>query len=105
MSSPYILILCGDPSKEQYERYKISGPTSVYIFGKHAEEISKKVFHPKKILLSNQDLSSVMNYIFHDEYQHKTNILFSPGHPSGQDYKNFEERGDHFIKLALSSND
>ena len=22
-----------------------------------------------------------------------------------QDYKNFEERGDHFIKLAMSSND
>jgi UDP-N-acetylmuramoylalanine-D-glutamate ligase len=46
-----------------------------------------------------------MNYIFKDEYHYKTNILFSPGHPSGQDYKNFEERGDHFIKLALRSND
>ena len=26
-------------------------------------------------------------------------ILFSPGHPSGNDYKNFEERGDHFKQL------
>src|SRR6056300_1982024 len=51
MSSPYVLILCGDPSKEQYDSYKIIGPTKVYIFGKHAEEISKKIFHPDKILL------------------------------------------------------
>ena len=105
MSSPYVLILCGDPSKEQYDSYKIIGPTKVYIFGKHAEEISKKIFHPDKILLCNQGLSSVMNLIFKDVYHCKTNILFSPGHPSGQDYKNFEERGDHFIKLALGSND
>jgi len=105
MSSPYVLILCGDPSKEQYDSYKISGPTKIYIFGKHAEEISEKVSHPEKILLCNQDLSSVMNYIFKDVYNCQTNILFSPGHPSGQDYKNFEERGDHFIKLALRTND
>ena len=105
MSSPYVLILCGDPSKEQYDSYKIIGPTKVYIFGKHAEKISKKIFHPDKILLCNQGLSSVMNLIFKDVYHCQTNILFSPGHPSGQDYKNFEERGDHFIKLALGSND
>lgn len=105
MSGPYVLILCGDPSKEQYDNYEIIGPTKVYIFGKHAEEISKKVFHPEKILFRNQGLSSVMNDIFKDEYHYQTNILFSPGHPSGQDYKNFEERGDHFIKLALCSDD
>jgi len=105
MSGPYVLILCGDPSKEQYDNYEIIGPTKVYIFGKHAEEISKKVFHPEKILFRNQGLSSVMNEIFKDEYHCQTNILFSPGHPSGQDYKNFEERGDHFIKLALCSDD
>ena len=105
MSNPYVLILCGDPNKEQYDSFKISGPTKGYIFGKHEEEITKKVFHPEKILLSNRGLASVMNYIFQDEYHCKTNILFSPGHPSGQDYKNFAERGDHFIKLALSPND
>jgi len=46
-----------------------------------------------------------MNDIFKDKYHCQTNILFSPGHPSGQDYKNFEERGDHFIKLVLCSDD
>lgn len=105
MSSPYVLILCGDPNKEQYNNYKINGPTKVYIFGKHAKEISRKVSHPKKILFCNEGLASVMNQIFNDTYNCRTHVLFSPGHPSGQDYKNFEERGDHFIKLVLHSDD
>ena len=105
MSNPYVLILCGDPDKERYESYEIEGPTRVYIFGNHAEEISKKIFHPKKILFHNQGLSSVMRSILKEKYDSQTHILFSPGHPSGQDYKNFEERGDHFINLAMSSND
>ena len=29
-----------------------------------------------------------------------TRILFSPGHPSGNDYNHFEERGDHFKQLV-----
>ena len=105
MSTPYVLILCGDPDKEQYESYEIEGPTKVYIFGNHAEEISSKIFHPEKVLFHNQGLSSVMRSIFKEKYDSQTHILFSPGHPSGQDYQNFEERGDHFIKLAMNSND
>jgi UDP-N-acetylmuramoylalanine-D-glutamate ligase len=30
----------------------------------------------------------------------KENILFSPGYPSGKDYKNFEKRGAHFNHLV-----
>jgi UDP-N-acetylmuramoylalanine-D-glutamate ligase len=30
----------------------------------------------------------------------KENILFSPGYPSGKDYRNFEERGSHFNLLV-----
>ena len=105
MSNPYVLILCGDPDKEQYNSCKIVGPTKVYIFGNHAEEISRKVSHPEKILFHNQGLSSVMRSIFKEVYDCQTNILFSPGHSSGQDYKNFEERGDHFIRLAKRLND
>ena len=104
MSSPYVLILCGDPEKEQYESHKIIGPKKVYIFGNHAEEISRKIFHPEKIVFKNKGLSSVMRAIFKETYDSQTQILFSPGHPSGQDYKNFEERGDHFIKLVMSLN-
>ena len=105
ISKPYVLILCGDPDKEQYESFKIIGPTKVYIFGHHAEEISRKIFHPEKLLFHNQGLSSVMRSIFKETYDSQIHILFSPGHPSGLDYKNFEERGDHFIKLAMRSND
>tara|TARA_B100000579_G_scaffold425552_1_gene431442 strand:- start:805 stop:1866 length:1062 start_codon:yes stop_codon:yes gene_type:complete len=105
ISKPYVLILCGDPDKEQYESFKIIGPRKIYIFGYHAEEISRKIFHTEKILFQNQDLSSVMRSIFKETYESQIHILFSPGHPSGLDYKNFEERGDHFIKLAMRSND
>jgi UDP-N-acetylmuramoylalanine-D-glutamate ligase len=65
----------------------------------------KKSISPKKNIISNQDLSSVMNSFLKMYMIARPTILFSPGHPSGQDYKNFEERGDHFIKLALRSND
>ena len=64
MSNPYVLILCGDPDKEQYESYEIIGPTKVYIFGNHAEEISSKIFHPEKIVFNNKGLSLVMRSIF-----------------------------------------
>ena len=100
-SAPYCLILCGDPNKEQYKNYKIIGPKKVFIFGAHAREIYKRISHPKKILLHNNNLLSVMRLI-KDEFKDLTTylqILFSPGHPSGNDYKNFEERGDHFKQL------
>ena len=75
-SNPYVLILCGDPNKEQYGLYEIAGPTKVYIFGKHAQEISKKIFHPEKILFHNQDLSSLIKSIFKESYHRQTSIPF-----------------------------
>ena len=101
MFGNYYLILCGDPNKEQYKNYKIIGPKKVFIFGRHAREIYKRVSHPKKILLHNNNLLSVMRLIKDDkDLDGGTSILFSPGHPSGNDYKNFEERGDHFKQLV-----
>ena len=98
MTHSYFLILCGDPNKEQYQKYKIIGPKKVFIFGRHAREIYKKVSHPKKILFHNQGLTSTMYAIKMENSS--ANILFSPGHPSRNDYKNFEERGDHFKELV-----
>mgnify|MGYP001194770052 CR=1 FL=1 len=101
MLGDYYLILCGDPNKEQYKNYKIIGPKKVFIFGAHAREIYKRVSHPKKILLHNRSLRSVIHSIKHDkDLDGGIKILFSPGHPSGKDYKNFEERGDHFKQLV-----
>ena len=100
MDESYYLILCGDPNKEQYKNYKIIGPKKVFIFGAHAGEIYKRVSHPKKILLHNVDLSAAMHFIKNDkDFDVFKVILFSPGHPSGNDYKNFQERGDHFKQL------
>ena len=42
-----------------------------------------------------------MRVIFKETYDSQLDS-FSPGHPSGQDYKNFEERGNHFTKLSMS---
>jgi len=101
MHGDYYLILCGDPNKEQYKNYKIIGPKKVFIFGAHAREIYKRVSHPKKTLLHNDDLSSAMRLFKADKnFDHGTRILFSPGHPSGKDYKNFQQRGDHFKQLV-----
>ena len=99
MSNSYYLFLCGDPSKEQYKNHKMIGPEKVIIFGKHARDIYKRVSHPKKILLHNQSLGRALDSIRFDVGA--PTILFSPGHPSGKDYKNFEERGDHFKQLVL----
>ena len=101
MDDSYFLILCGDPNKEQYKNYKIIGPKKIFIFGSYAREIYKRISHPQKILLHNQDLTSVMNKIRSDKsFPYIRTILFSPGHPSGNDYKNFEQRGDHFKQLV-----
>ena len=100
MPAPYVLILCGDPSKEQYKNYKIVGPIKVFIFGNHAKDIYKKISHPNKILLHNQDLGSTIKLIVQEHFDNHTAVLFSPGHPSGKDYVNFEERGDHFTQLV-----
>ncbi len=101
MRSSYSLILCGDPNKEQYKNYKIIGPEKVIIFGSYAREIYKRIAHPQKILLHNQDLASAMLEVRGDMFSSliKT-VLFSPGHPSGNDYKDFEQRGDHFKQLV-----
>ena len=101
MDDSYFLILCGDPNKERYKNYKIIGPKKIFIFGSYAREIYKRISHPQKILLHNQDLASVMNKIRSDKsFPYIRTILFSPGHPSGNDYKNFEQRGDHFKQLV-----
>lgn len=99
MSHPYYLFLCGDPSKEEYKNHKILGPQKIIIFGKHARDIYKRVSHPKKILLHNQGLQAAISSIRFDHPRVST-LLFSPGHPSGKDYRNFEDRGNHFKELV-----
>jgi len=90
---PYHLILCGNPSKENYRKFRPIGPKNIFIFGNHANEIYRRIDHQNKYIFEN--LEEVLCKI--SEATSK-NILFSPGHPSGNDYKNFEERGSFFNK-------
>ena len=91
------LILMGNPDKERYDSFLLSKPQYLYICGKHAEQLSNKIDHHNKSIF--QSLADTLKHINHT-FPGNVEILFSPGNPSGRDYKNFEERGEHFLILA-----
>ena len=90
----FALILIGNPKKECYKEIEISNPSLVVICGKHANEIFPCINHDNKVLCKNLGLA-----IKEIKKLNIKNILFSPGYPSGDDYINFEERGEAFNKL------
>ena len=94
--SEYILIVCGDPAKEQNREIIIDGPKAIYIFGYHAKEIYKCISHKNKYCFNN--LEDVFEFIQKNKFSQ--NILLSPGYPSGRDYKDFNERGEAFNRYA-----
>ncbi|MBL6903021.1 MAG: UDP-N-acetylmuramoylalanine--D-glutamate ligase [SAR86 cluster bacterium] len=91
----YDLIICGNPAKEGFRTFYPKGPEHILIFGSYANKINKCINHSEKKLYKN--LPDVLTEISNSKNQ---NILFSPGYPSGDDFKNFEERGEYFNKLA-----
>ena len=95
----FILIVCGDPKKENYPELHISNPLQVLIFGKHSDELLKCIFHKNIKVFS--DLESVIDYL---SLIKDVGILFSPGFPSGLDFNDFEERGSHFNHLLEEKN-
>ncbi len=95
--SKYILIVCGNPEKEDFRKIEISGPKIICIFGKHSEDISNCIINQNKIIFNNLD--DVFKS-FHENLASQ-NFLFSPGYPSGKDYINFEERGQEFNKTIM----
>ena len=56
----------------------------------HINYCKKKSVYNKKLFNTLEDIISYL------KDSNKKNILFSPGYPSGKDYKNFEIRGEHF---------
>ena len=89
--------MCGDPDKECLSEIKIKGPNRVYIFGKHRENLVKIVKHHniKDFATLDEVLGDLKNL------NDSSKILFSPGNPSGKDFKNFSERGQHFKNKVL----
>ena len=91
-NSEYILIICGDPRKEQYREIYLDGPETIFIFGNHSNEINKCIKNTnKQIFKSIEDL---FNFLKSNNIKH--NLLFSPGYPSGNDFNDFIERGECF---------
>ena len=92
-----VLIICGDPDKECLSEINIKGPNRVYIFGKHRENLVKIVKHHniKDFATLDEVLDDLKNL------NDSSKILFSPGNPSGKDFKNFSERGQHFKNKVL----
>ena len=100
-NSSYHLIVCGNPEKEGYRKFSAKGPKNIFIIGKHALDIDKCIDHRNKFIFNN--LNEALLKISNETSQ---NILFSPGFPSGNDFKNFEDRGIFFnesVKKILSN--
>ena len=88
------LVICGNPNKENYKELCIEGPRRVFIFGKHQNELLNILKHEN--ISTFENLDEIFNILKKDEHRE---ILFSPGNPSGADYSNFIERGQHFNNL------
>ena len=92
----YILIVCGNPEKESYRKVSMEGPKEVLIFGKHAQSLDSCINHPRKnVYVSLEDVFKSIN-----GNKNYKNILFSPGYPSGDDFKDYIKRGEHFNSLV-----
>jgi len=91
------LLMCGDPKKEKWSNLFIPLVNEIIIFGKHSEEIYSLIQNKNKICFNTME--EAINYL-----SFENNILFSPGNPSGDDFKNFEERGKKFCELILREN-
>ena len=95
-SQDYILIVCGNPEKEGHRKISIDGPKEILVFGEHCEEIDICINHPKKIIFKSLD-DVFKNIKGNENYK---NILFSPGYPSGNDFKDYIKRGEYFNTLV-----
>ena len=101
------LILGGRPKDKKFKkllRYK-SRINKIYLIGESSMFISKELKNQISFELCNT-LQNAIKKIFIDVKKEKqfTNILFSPGCASFDQFKNFEERGNEFKKLVKKIN-
>lgn len=95
-----ILIVGGAKINEDYHILNdiISKTDLVYLTGENRYDLDSILIHDNKII--NNDLELLLHDIL-NKINKKTVVLFSPGAPSFDLYKNFEERGIKF-KLLIN---
>jgi len=78
----------------------------VFVYGESADLISKQI-QSKMTVFKFEKLNEIIKKIFNDikDNSKKITVLFAPGCTSFDQYKNFEERGIHFIKLINQYSD
>ena len=101
------LIMGGRPKDKKFKKllkYK-NRIKKIYLIGESSKSISKDLENKISFALC-YNLQNAIKKIFLDIKKEKkfTNILFSPGCASFDQFKNFEERGDEFKRLIKKIN-
>ena len=74
----------------------------VFLFGESSKVLKKALINEgfKKDIFEFSELKDLLNFVFHYLQNNRVEtLLFSPSCSSFDQYKNYEERGDHFKKL------
>lgn len=92
-----ILILGGKLRTDNVDEFKVLNTyrfKKIFVYGEAKEQLSS---------ILDTDVCDNINSVFLKlSLIQSGNVLFSPGFPSFDLYKNFEQRGDHFNKLVAS---
>lgn len=92
------------PKSDQFLLRDISKLSKAIIAIGEAGPTIEKIFKDKCEVIVKKDLSEVFNYIdtflITENNELSEHILFSPGYPSFDSYKNYMERGKHFTELV-----
>ncbi|MCB0273006.1 MAG: UDP-N-acetylmuramoyl-L-alanine--D-glutamate ligase [Bdellovibrionales bacterium] len=103
-SQPVHLIMCGQNKGISIDSFvqkihEIPNIMSITVFGEMGTELFQKISHPNIVLTKSLEFALVE--IFRTIKRNDV-VLFSPGFASFDQYKNMEERGNHFTRLVKS---
>ncbi|MDF2698907.1 MAG: murD [Haloplasmataceae bacterium] len=104
MKKPVILILGGLDRNQDFEPImKHKNVKSIVAYGQTKEKILKAAILFNKKCVACQDLQEVITLIY-NKNEPDDIVLFSPACASWDQYKDYEERGHHFIDIVNQLN-